>query len=84
MAGDGRKLVIDFPEHFPNGLTNMLEINNVARRVDPINMGPGARLVSLANMSERYLKCRLDKDTSVRKSNWHMVLTGQQRECEYG
>ena len=45
-------------------------------------MGPGARLVSLANLSERYLGCRLDKEDNVRKSNWHMVLSGQQRECK--
>ena len=77
------KLVRDFPESFPNGVTNLLEVNNVARRVDPISMGPGARLVSLANLTERYLQCRLDKETSVRKSNWHMVLSGQQRECAY-
>jgi hypothetical protein len=81
MKGDGIKLVRDFRSAFPNGLSNLLEINNVARRVDPISMGPGSRLVSLANLTERYLSHRLDKDADVRKSNWHMVLSGQQREC---
>lgn len=80
--GDGNKLFKDFPLAFPQGITNLLELTNVARRADPVGMGPGATLVSLANLSKRYLGKELAKEDDVRKSNWQSTLTGEQRECE--
>ncbi len=83
VKGDGQKLVRDFPAAFPHGVTNLLELTQVARAVDPLGIGPGNTLVSLSNLSKRYLGKELDKEDGVRRSNWMDVLSGQQRECEW-
>nr|XP_018263566.1 uncharacterized protein I303_03435 [Kwoniella dejecticola CBS 10117]OBR85724.1 hypothetical protein I303_03435 [Kwoniella dejecticola CBS 10117] len=85
VNGDGRKLLRDFPQHFPStppeqGLNGLLELSALARGVDPINTGPGNTLIGLATLSRTYLGKELDKDKEVRKGDWFKALDQKQRD----
>jgi hypothetical protein len=82
IPGDGLKLHRDFPNAFPLGLTNLLELTYVARKVDPIGTGPGSGLISLANLCLEYTGKQLKKENDVRKSNWIADLNDDQKDCE--
>ena len=81
IRGDGLKLLRDFPEAFPTGLTSLLELSHLARRVDPIGTGPGAHLISLANLGRAYMGREIDKDSGVRKGDWTKRLDAKQIDC---
>lgn len=79
--GDGLKLLRDFPKTFPTGISSLLELSHLARRVDPIGTGPGAQLISLANLGRAYLGREIDKDSGVRKGDWMRRLDSKQIDC---
>ena len=82
-VGDGYKLIRDFPQQFQDaGITSLLELSYLARRVDPIGTGPGGTLISLAKLCKAYLELELDKDPDVRASNWKAALKPKQIECK--
>nr|XP_019013796.1 uncharacterized protein I206_01870 [Kwoniella pini CBS 10737]OCF52577.1 hypothetical protein I206_01870 [Kwoniella pini CBS 10737] len=85
VNGDGRKLLRDFPQHFPStppelSLHGLLELSALARGVDPINTGPGSGLISLATLCRTYLGKQLDKDKDVRRGDWFSVLDQKQKD----
>lgn len=53
----------------------------MARKVDPINVGPGNTLISMANLCQWYLGHELHKG-EVRRSDWSQKLTPEQIQCE--
>lgn len=79
--GDGLKLLRDFPFQLTSA-SSLFELSYFARKVDPLQTGPGNRLISLANLSEAYLGKPLDKDENVRKSHWAEELSLAQKDCE--
>lgn len=80
-SGDGQKLARDSKGALLcNGL---LELNTLARNIDPVGCGPGAALISLANLSKAYLCRELDKG-AVRRSDWSKRLTPAQKSCGCG
>jgi hypothetical protein len=81
-AGDGQKILRDYPDAFPQGIASLLELSHLARKADPINTGPGGTLISLANLTKEYLGRELDKDSAVRKGAWMDKLNTKQIECE--
>lgn len=83
IGGDAQKLLRDFPNEFPDGVRGILELTKVARKVDPINTGPGARLISLANLCGAYLGKSLSKESTVRGSDWSTTLSDVQKACEW-
>lgn len=80
IAGDARKLSKDFG-HKPAGL---LELNNVARTVDPERFVARAKpgLVGLQELTGIYLDRYLSKETGVRCGKWGGELDQEQKYCE--
>lgn len=77
VRGDGQKLLRDFPK----GIRSLLELSYIARKVDPINTGPGAMLIALARLGRAYLGAEIDKDKNVRMGNWAKRLDALQIKC---
>ncbi|KAK4690409.1 hypothetical protein P7C70_g9588, partial [Phenoliferia sp. Uapishka_3] len=80
MPGDARKLKIDFGYQ----AAGLLELNNVARLVDPqswVNR-KSYGLVGLQDLCSRYLDLYLPKDPAVRCGAWGNALSSGQRYCE--
>ncbi|WVR05331.1 hypothetical protein IAU60_002345 [Kwoniella sp. DSM 27419] len=58
----------------PSGPSGLLELSFMARAVDPVATGPGAGLISLANLTKAYTGRVLPKPMDVRKGNWFEPL----------
>jgi hypothetical protein len=78
-AGDARKITQDYPYVQPK---SMLDLSFLARVVDPENCGNVNVLISLARLTRGYIGNDLNKDNSVRKSDWSLSLDSEQQECQ--
>jgi hypothetical protein len=80
--GDGSKLMRDFNPVLSR-VVSCLELSKLARRVDGEALGAGNTLISLTNLSKRYLGFPLSKDPNVRSGNWAGTLDQQQKDCRF-
>lgn len=71
----------DHGKQFPKGIASLLELSSMARRAEPILLGPGNVLISLAKLIAAFLGKNLSKG-SARTSNWAKPLKPIQVECE--
>ena len=81
FADDGLKLLRDFPEIFPEGIASLLELSHLARKVDPIRMGPGRVLIALAKLVGHYTGKDLDKTPHIRGGGWMEKLSEESALC---
>ncbi|ORY89405.1 hypothetical protein BCR35DRAFT_300578 [Leucosporidium creatinivorum] len=75
IAGDARKLTRDYPGFAPRGL---LELNNVAKTVDPDRFKGQTGLVGLQKLVGVYLDHYLSKEGGVRMGKWGEELGEEQ------
>lgn len=80
-TGDARKITRDYPGFAPRGL---LELNNVAKTVDPDRFKGKTGLVGLQKLVGVYLDHYLSKDGGVRMGKWGDELGEEQVYCESG